>query len=168
MRHRQRYAVEASGGCQCGAVRFRVTAMMDNAHICHCRMCQKAVGSPFAALAAAPRDALEWTRGHPARFASSDQVTRGFCRDCGTPLYYDYIDGGQINLLIATFDDPDLFPPHQQFGIESRRAWFGALPALPDTGPTEATMASVAPSIAASNRQHPDHDTTDWPQGEGI
>lgn len=163
MRHRTRYPIEASGGCQCGAIRFHVTAMLDNAHICHCRMCQKAVGGPFAALAAAPRDALDWTRGKPAVFASSDQVDRGFCRDCGTPLFYDYHDGSAVNLAIATFDNPDLFPPHQQFGIESRRAWFDGLPSLDDAGATEETMQSVASAIAQSNRQHPDYDTALWP-----
>ena len=97
-RHTQQYPVEASGGCQCGAVRYHVTAMMDNAHVCHCRMCQKAVGGPFASLAAAPRAALTWTRGTPAVFHSSAQVARGFCRDCGTPLFYDYLGGKTVNL----------------------------------------------------------------------
>ena len=40
------------GGCQCGAVRYRATSLRQDAHICHCRMCQKAVGGAFAALAA--------------------------------------------------------------------------------------------------------------------
>ena len=39
----KRYDFLATGGCQCGAVRYRATAMLDNAHVCHCRMCQKAV-----------------------------------------------------------------------------------------------------------------------------
>jgi hypothetical protein len=60
--------------------------MLDNAHLCHCRMCQKALGNVFAALVAAPRDGLSWTRGEPKRFFSSEHVARGFCGDCGTPL----------------------------------------------------------------------------------
>ena len=39
-----------TGGCQCGAVRYRITAPLENPHICHCRMCQKAFGNYFAAL----------------------------------------------------------------------------------------------------------------------
>lgn len=31
-----------SGGCQCGAVRYRLHEPLSNPHICHCRMCQKA------------------------------------------------------------------------------------------------------------------------------
>ena len=51
----KRYAMEVSGGCQCGAVRYHATEMLDNSHICHCRMCQKAAGNIFIALVAAPR-----------------------------------------------------------------------------------------------------------------
>ena len=46
----ERIETEASGGCQCGAVRYHVTAVLDTSHICHCRMCQKAAGNFFAAL----------------------------------------------------------------------------------------------------------------------
>ena len=67
----ERIDLTVTGGCQCGAVRYRATQMLDNAHLCHCRMCQKAVGNLFAALVAAPNDALEWTRGTPAAFRSS-------------------------------------------------------------------------------------------------
>ncbi len=152
-----------TGGCQCGAVRYRADVMLANAHICHCRMCQKAVGNAFAALVALPRKALTWTRGTPTIFYSSDQVTRGFCADCGTPLFYDFVEGKRVNLTIGSLDNPAEFPPLEQFGTEARLDWFAALPALHDAGTTEETMAGPAPDIKASNRQHPDHDTDSWP-----
>ncbi|HEY2357583.1 MAG TPA: hypothetical protein VGH86_09040, partial [Phenylobacterium sp.] len=34
----------ATGGCQCGAIRFRIDGELGEASICHCRMCQKALG----------------------------------------------------------------------------------------------------------------------------
>jgi hypothetical protein len=43
-----------TGGRQCGAVRYALSALPEDAHFCHCRMCQKAVGGPFAALAGVP------------------------------------------------------------------------------------------------------------------
>ena len=66
-----RLDIEVSGGCQCGAVRYHSTQMHDNSHLCHCRMFQKASGSIFAGLVAAPDDTLEWTRGKPAIWRSS-------------------------------------------------------------------------------------------------
>jgi hypothetical protein len=156
-------APSITGGCQCGAVRYHASVALTDAHICHCRMCQKAVGNAFAALAAAPRDAISWTRGTPAVFKSSGQVARGFCKDCGTPLFYDYLEGRRINLTIGSLDDPGKFPPHEQFGIEARLDWFAGLSALPEAGTTEQTMAGPAPKIRASNCQHPDHETKKWP-----
>lgn len=159
----ERLDVEASGGCQCGAVRYHVSAVLDTSHICHCRMCQKAAGNFFAALIGVPRDAIVWTRGSPATFRSSDKAARGFCRDCGTPLTYDYFESEQINLTTGSFDDPSRFPPQMAFGIEARMPWFLDIAALRDDGPTEKTMADLVGAIAASNHQHPDHDTEHWP-----
>jgi hypothetical protein len=47
----QRIEKRVSGGCQCGGVRFCSSAVLDNAHLCHCRMCQKAVANIFGFLA---------------------------------------------------------------------------------------------------------------------
>lgn len=158
----ERIETEASGGCQCGAVRYHVTAVLDTSHICHCRMCQKAAGNFFAALIGVPRDALTWTRGNPATFNSSDKAARGFCRYCGTPLTYDYFDSKHINLTTGSFDEPAKFAPRMQFGVEGQLALFADLP-ISAEGTTEETMSSVAEAIKASNHQHPDHDTPHWP-----
>lgn len=155
----RRIDTTVTGGCQCGAVRYRASAMLDNAHLCHCRMCQKAVGNLFAALVAAPNDALEWTRGAPAAFRSSEHVDRGFCTACGTPLYYKNFEGDRTNLTIGSLDDPAAFPPKTQMGSEARMPWFAGLPSIPDEGATGSSGdADWAAAIAASNRQHPDRD----------
>lgn len=155
---------QITGGCQCGAVRYRSEAVMDNAHLCHCRMCQKAVGNIFAALVAAPKDAFSWTRGVPSRWQSSATVERGFCGRCGTPLFYEDATSDRIGLTIGSLDDPTAFPPVTHDGIEARMPWFAALSKVPDFGETEqASQADWAAAIKATNRQHPDHDTDSWP-----
>jgi hypothetical protein len=158
----ERLDVEASGGCQCGAVRYHVTALLDTSHICHCRMCQKAAGNFFAALIGVPRDAITWTRGQPATFNSSDKAARGFCRDCGTPLLYDYFESKHINLTTGSFDDPAQFPPQVQYGLEGRLPAFEGL-SITSEGTTEETMSAYVAAIQASNHQHPDQDTESWP-----
>lgn len=158
----KRIETQASGGCQCGAVRYQVTAVLDTSHICHCRMCQKAAGNFFAALIGVPRDAISWTRGEPATFNSSDKAARGFCRACGTPLLYDYADSKHINLTTGSFDEPARFAPKVEFGLERRLPCFADLP-LKAEGTTEETMAAYVGAIKATNHQHPDHDTDQWP-----
>jgi hypothetical protein len=152
-----------SGGCQCGAVRYCASAVTDTSHICHCRMCQKAVGNFFAALIGVPKDALTWTRGEAARFMSSEHVARGFCARCGTPLFYEYMLGDDLALTTGSLDEPDRFPPKDQFGLEAIMPWFGGIADIHKAGATEETMAEFVADIRASNHQHPDHDTDHWP-----
>jgi hypothetical protein len=140
-----------SGGCQCGAVRFRVEGDPGRASICHCRMCQKAFAGPFGALVTVEVANLTWTRGAPASFQSSDQIKRGFCAVCGTPLTFDYSDE-VIDLTVFAFDDPSTVVPVVQLARESRAPWIdhvADLPVRPSTGP---------PSEITS-RQHPDRDS---------
>ncbi len=148
---------DATGGCQCGAVRYRIsTVNPDSPHICHCRMCQRAVGGPFAALFNVPDTAIEWTRGTPATWRSSAAATRGFCGECGAPLFYHGDDSGRINLTIASLDDPEAYPPVGQVGSEGRLSWFATLPTLKDHGTTEAIDPDGAARIAATSRQRSD------------
>ena len=149
------------GGCQCGAVRYRITAPLRNPHICHCRMCQKAFGSFFAPLVAAPREAFFVTRGDLAFFMSSDQAERGFCRDCGTPLTFAYVTSDHIAVSIGSLDEPNAVIPRNQYGTEARVAYFSELPGLPGekTGSDDPNQLA---EIAASNHQHPDHETEHW------
>ena len=72
-----------TGGCQCGAVRFRVTGPLDDASICHCRMCQKAFGAYYAPLVSTRGARLEWTRGEPKRFQSSTWSGAGSAATAG-------------------------------------------------------------------------------------
>lgn len=152
-----------SGGCQCGAVRYRFTDKPRGAHVCHCRMCQKAFGAFYAPLVGQLRDSFEVTRGEIATFRSSDLVERGFCRDCGTPLTFNYLSGKHISVSIGSLDHPELFPPVDQHGIEGRYPFVDGIGHLPDRRSTEEEAPEIAAAIAASSHQHPDHDTAEWP-----
>ena len=115
-----------SGGCQCGAIRFRAEAL-GSASICHCRMCQKAMGGFYGPFVTVKAEHLTWTRGAPAHFQSSNKVSRGFCTACGTPLTFEQV-AGQTELAIGAFDDPAAIRPKGQFGQPAphaldRRTW---------------------------------------------
>jgi hypothetical protein len=150
-----------SGGCQCGAIRYRITGPLKPAGFCHCRMCQKAFGNFGAALTGVPLDQLLWTRGQPATFRSSPIVARGFCRDCGTPLFM-LEDGWPIcEIAIGTLDDPSACPPDHVVGVESKLSWADSLPRLP--GHTTADDRTAEDLAKLTSLQHPDHDTERWP-----
>ena len=56
-----------TGGCQCGAVRFRIRGELGRPSICHCRMCQKQFGGFFGPLVTVKGE-VEWPRDEPAYF----------------------------------------------------------------------------------------------------
>ncbi|SFK04400.1 GFA family protein [Celeribacter neptunius] len=130
-----------SGGCQCGAVRYTFTAGPSKATICHCRMCQRAVGGPFAALLELPRDRISWA-GAPKRFASSSKADRGFCPECGTPLFYDFHDRDVIEVTAGSLPPDFPYRPVKQWGMESRCGWLDGLPRLPGAETFETGISS--------------------------
>lgn len=148
-----------TGGCQCGAVRYALHAA-PRAGICHCRMCQKAVGGPFFAWAMVDLADFEWTRSAPALFRSSSVARRGFCATCGTPLSFQY-DGkpARIDISIGSLDTPDAVRPAVALGAESRLPWCDA--SLFDAVPEHATGSLDPPTDlrAIENYQHPDAET---------
>ena len=152
-----------SGGCQCGTVRYRAVLSLDTAHLCHCRMCQKAVGNVFEALVGADNLTLSWTRGAATGFMSSQNIERGFCQLCGTPLFYRDINAAHTSLTIGSLDHPEQVPPRRNEGIEGRLPWLAHSAALADGGRTEdGDSADWAAAIKSTSHQHPDHDTDHW------
>ena len=156
---------KTTGGCQCGAVRYAVSGPLGRASICHCRMCQKAFGSFYAPLVSVPLDAFSITRGNLGLFKSSDAVERGFCRDCGTPLSFRYLNARTIDVSIGSLDDPSRAKPVIQYGTESRVSWLDELDRLPGRSTAEGENQEQLALIEATTHQHPDYDTEHWPAG---
>lgn len=156
-------AIVHTGGCQCGAVRFRVEGALGDASVCHCRMCQKAAGNFYLPLVSVRQAKLSWTRGEPKRFQSSNAASRGFCGDCGTPLTYEAPDG--VALTIAAFDRPEGIVPTIQWGIEAKLPYVDHIPQLPGDD-TMADQDAVSFLANLVSYQHPDHDTAEWPPEE--
>jgi hypothetical protein len=146
-----------SGGCQCGAVRFRASKF-GRSSLCHCRMCQKAFGSFFGALVTAHD--VEWTRGTATHSRSSNVARRGFCPDCGTPLTFEY-DGFSTELAVGAFDDPSVAAPVIQVNPLDKLPIFEKLCTLP-VRPDGAEPKADEINTRVENYQHPDHDTAKW------
>ncbi|RLQ87606.1 GFA family protein [Notoacmeibacter ruber] len=156
--------MKLTGGCQCGAVRFVATGEVKEAAVCHCRMCQKAAGSVIWPFFTVKRVDLDWTRGKPDRWRSSNSAQRGFCAHCGTPLTFEPDGKETIDLSIGALDDPETLPPTHHVWSQKMIGWFDSLIGLPRTEepeiPNEAT--------AQQSFQHPDNPTDDkdgWPKG---
>jgi len=124
-------AGEFTGGCLCGAVRYRATAML-RAELCHCRMCQKASGAPVVAWLTVPGDAFAFTEGEPIGFRSSPHAVRHFCGACGSPLTFrEPAKSAEIDVNLATLDRPEAIAPQYHIHTASRMPWLDIADDLP-------------------------------------
>lgn len=112
-----------TGGCLCGALRYEATASESENWYCHCRMCQKATGSVVSTSAIIKKDQLRMLKGIPKFYQSSATIERGFCANCGSPMFFRPIKEDWVSILSGTLDDPELAPPEGHYGVESRISW---------------------------------------------
>ena len=146
-----------TGGCQCGAVRFRIHGQLGRASICHCRMCQKQFGAFFGALVTVPPEGVEWVHEEPSYFQSSINIDRGFCARCGTPLTYR--KPGALEIAIGAFDDRSDLEPKVQVNYDVRLPWVERIfEAPPHRDPDYYTRQESIVSF-----QHPDREVENWP-----
>lgn len=112
------------GHCLCGALAYEVAGPLENVCFCHCESCRRASGAPFVAWGTCPAERFEMKLGELARFHSSPPVTRGFCRRCGTSVTYAH-EGrpGELDIAIATFDDPGDIKPEFHIWLDDKLAW---------------------------------------------
>jgi hypothetical protein len=146
-----------TGGCQCGAIRYRLAAAPFDSNLCHCRMCQKAGGGPFMVFASVKRDAFEVTRGEISRYRSSEIAERGFCPQCGTPLTYEGSSAKHVSVTIGSLDDPNAVGIKEQLGVQAEVTWLKSALQAPSSR-TDDWLAKKHLASAGSH-QHPDHET---------
>jgi hypothetical protein len=122
----------ATGGCLCGAVRFRLTAVPSDAGYCHCRMCQRFSGAPVMTFATVPVTDFVVTRGEPRRRRSSAFGERWFCGDCGSPLAMrvDH-QPDTLDIAVAALDEPGEVSPGFHIWTSSQVPWFEIRDDLP-------------------------------------
>lgn len=99
-------ATTHGGGCACGAVRYRASGDLRPVVACHCGQCRKAM-SNYGAFTAVARDGLAIDNEAAVTwFASSPGVRRGFCRHCGSSLFWDSSAQRHISIAAGTLDQP--------------------------------------------------------------
>ena len=77
--------MDYTGGCQCGRVRYTLTAEPLRTVMCHCKECQRQSGSAFGLSMIVPRESLKLTGvlKEYTRIADSGNENSGFfCAEC--------------------------------------------------------------------------------------
>lgn len=112
------------GGCFCGQVRYEAGGTPFHETLCHCSDCRRAAGAPTVAWFSVLRKDFRFTAGAPNLYRSSGHAIRRFCPNCGTQLTFE-ADAlpDELDVTIASLDDPDALPPRDHTRAAGRLAW---------------------------------------------
>ncbi|AFL54609.1 hypothetical protein ABIE78_005751 [Sinorhizobium fredii] len=116
------------GGCFCGRVRYRLRRPPMFVHCCHCRDCQRQVGSAFVINGIVEAENVVLLRGEPAIVSLSTDSGRPHdvyrCADCQSALWSDYGRRKWLSFLrLATLDRPSAFAPDVHIYTRSKLGW---------------------------------------------
>ncbi len=94
------------GSCLCGAVTFEIEGDLAAPDACHCSKCRKQTGH-YLASTDVPKDRLTIRGGENVGwYQSSEKVRRGFCKTCGSSLFWDPPHRDWIGVAMGAFDTP--------------------------------------------------------------
>jgi len=120
-----------NGRCLCGGVVYRVDGPLRDVVYCHCKMCRRSTGHLVAATACAAAR-LTITRGETLQwFQSSSQAKRGFCRVCGSNLFWQPESGTHVAILAGTLDDPTGVKAVSHIHVDTRGDYYTIDDGLP-------------------------------------
>jgi hypothetical protein len=94
------------GSCLCGAVRFKTHGALRGVVYCHCSQCRKQSGHFYAATNVANTDIVIEGTESITWFEASAFARRGFCKTCGSVLFWKPRDQDYISVMAGTFDRP--------------------------------------------------------------
>jgi len=130
-----------AGSCLCGRVRYEIEGDLGEFGHCHCRSCQKASGSAYAANAPVRRADFHLRSGEAElrEFESSPGKLRVFCGRCGSPLYaYLRASDDILRIRLGTLDTPFEAQPKAHTWVSQRAPWEAMedkLPRFPEWAP---------------------------------
>ncbi|MEZ5775325.1 MAG: GFA family protein [Hyphomicrobiaceae bacterium] len=144
-------ARKLTGQCLCGGIRFEITAPFRPVIMCHCRQCAQWTGHAVAATAVATEhfrltageDLLGWYR-------ASGVATRGFCRTCGSSLFWKPEDGSRISILAGSLDPPTGLAVESHIHVGAKSDYFSLCDDVPKYDGGSAPMGVPPGSPALS------------------
>ena len=95
-----------SGGCLCGAVRFKTRGPLREVVACHCSQCRRQTGHFLAATNVADDQLMLEGEENLRWYRASDFARRGFCSNCGSVMFWKADSETYVSVLAGSFDAP--------------------------------------------------------------
>lgn len=114
---------ERKGSCLCGTVRIAIKTTSDSVGACHCSKCRKWGGGPLLAVECGSNVQFDNTDSISV-FSSSAWAERGFCRACGSHLFYRLKKEGNYWMPVGLFNDEQPWILDQQIFIDEKPPFY--------------------------------------------
>ncbi len=124
------------GSCLCGLIRYELTGATRSVVACHCTQCRKTSGHYVAATQVADDDLTINGVDHLTWFKSSAKAQRGFCKTCGSQLFWRAFGTGMTSVMAGTLDGATGLIMDQQIMVAHKGDYY----ALPDVPVVSADM----------------------------
>lgn len=111
-----------TGRCLCGKVAYRAETA-DTVNVCYCKMCQRWASGVFMGVMTERFDVTEGA-DRLGVISSSDWAERGFCKLCGSNLFYRVPDPGYLSVAMGSLDDTSGLTPRVQYYVDKRPEGF--------------------------------------------
>ena len=137
------------GHCLCGAIEFEAIEEPADIMYCHCTMCQRWSSGSMTITAKFPGKSVDYTKGHPKIYKTSEKGRRGFCIECGSQLSFQYLvseasdtgAGSSFNLEtdviyipVGTFENTESLKPRNHYCIDTQLSWLNIDDGIPRRG----------------------------------
>jgi hypothetical protein len=132
-----------SGGCLCGAVRYRINGPLRAIVMCHCSQCRRQTGHVMAATAARRADFELLEAGELKWYVSSAAARRGFCGRCGSTLFWEELGRDYISIAAGTLDDSSGLQIACHIHVADKGGYYQIEPGVPQSA--DGTFAVAIP-----------------------
>jgi hypothetical protein len=134
------------GACLCGTVRYEVEGPLQMMLHCHCSMCRKHHGAPFATFTAAPFQRFRWISGEDSitRYQSSEKFTRDSCKLCGSVVPTPAPEMGEVILPAGNLQGDPGKRPDMHIFVGSKAPWYTIADDLPQHAEWPPAFAGTA------------------------
>lgn len=127
------------GSCLCGAVRFHTEGPRRGVVFCHCSQCRKQTGLYYAAIDVRDDELTVEGEANLTWYAASTFARRGFCRTCGSALFWKRDGADRTSILAGAFERPSGLRPESHVYLDDAGDFYkiaDGLPQYPHAAPT--------------------------------
>lgn len=111
--------------CLCGATQFDVDLVNYQVHVCHCSLCRRQSSGLLMTIDVLPNSLVFAQQTHLGIFRSSEWGERGFCKQCGTTLFWRMQDHSYCNINVFALEElPEELVLDEEIYIDHKPAFY--------------------------------------------